>query len=287
MLTISKPKNQSGIKLQGDFFDLDRLYFAIFKLTGQFGIGMKCPFDGYSNLSEYVLALCYEIRHAIQGDRELIGVYNGVRQEWYEDDADDDDADDDEDKDNDEDDDDDDDDEDDINYDEDGADSKIEALHHGDYSKLGKDGLLKYFSNENAYYSTDMSIPEAMFHAWVLEDIIVQIDELKNYLLKSNNYALKDLNREYAVSKYKEDVALVSLYIGKMWTILYRVLGHSDYMKLQKIYQTQKAQRNQLLCKNYNTEKISQLIEEYSLKTKQGENPKLLLKTLLLMINQN
>lgn len=71
-------------ELEGDFFDFDRLYFPIFRLTGNFGNSPWKPSEGYDEVCEYILALCYELRHAWQGDRDLIGTFNGLSRSWFE-----------------------------------------------------------------------------------------------------------------------------------------------------------------------------------------------------------
>jgi hypothetical protein len=65
---------------------LDRLYFAIVKFTGFHGIDSQCTFPGYDAVCESLLGLCYEIRHAWQGARDIEQVYNGIHEDWFDDD---------------------------------------------------------------------------------------------------------------------------------------------------------------------------------------------------------
>lgn len=65
--------------------DLDRLYFAIYKFTEFHGVDSTCTFPGYDATCENLLGLCYEIRHAWQGDRDIEQVYNGIREDWFDD----------------------------------------------------------------------------------------------------------------------------------------------------------------------------------------------------------
>lgn len=83
MLTVGKG-NFNNIILRGDFWDFDRLYFAISKFTGDFGIDSTCPFPGYETICESLLGLCYELRKAQEGKRELYKQYNGIPEEWFE-----------------------------------------------------------------------------------------------------------------------------------------------------------------------------------------------------------
>lgn len=266
MLSISKPKDKFGIKLQGDFFDFDRLYFAIFKLTGQFGINSKCPFDGYGEVCEYILALCYEIRHAYQGDRGLVGVYNGIHKEWFESDENDKDYldlnDEDEDL---------------------GEGDELKTPYESTSPKFDQN-ILKDISFQNAYFSMDLSIPEAMFYAFVLEDVIQQIDVLKTYLQQKDAPYADDLADEYALSGYQEDVAIVSLFIGKMWRTLYHVLGKMDFHKIYAFYLNEKRLTDNLIFRNCDLNRIMCLIEDYIKQSQEMDNLDLLLNTLLLII---
>lgn len=63
MLFGEPTKKGAGIILWGDYHDLNNLYETISKLSDSLG-----PED---SISDFVLGLCYEIRHAYQGDREI------------------------------------------------------------------------------------------------------------------------------------------------------------------------------------------------------------------------
>ena len=63
MLFGQPTKKGAGIILWGDYHDLNNLYETISKLSDSLG-----PED---SISDFVLGLCYEIRHAYQGDREI------------------------------------------------------------------------------------------------------------------------------------------------------------------------------------------------------------------------
>jgi hypothetical protein len=262
MLSINKSNDKFGIQLQGDFFDFDRLYFAIYKLTGQFGVDSKCPFEGYAEVCEYILALCYELRHAYEGDRGLVSVYNGVHEDWFVKDEYDEEIDEDEDDDDFE---------------------EQEAANSIWFPKFSQD-ILKEISYQNAYFSTDISIPAAAFYAMVLEEVIQQVDILKANLLQSPNSVLRELADDYVSCGYREDAALVNLFIGKVWHTLYRVLKNKDYKELYEYYQNKKRKQNGLIFKNCNLDRINQLIEDYYEKSKGVDDPDLLMKTLIHMI---
>ncbi len=66
-MLVSKPTaHAAGIKIYGDYLDLNSLYETIHYLVD--GAPLS---GGEKGLGDFVLGLAYEIRHALQGDREL------------------------------------------------------------------------------------------------------------------------------------------------------------------------------------------------------------------------
>jgi len=57
MIIVEKAKEGNGVLLKGDFFDLDRLYFAIYKYTGFHGIDSECTFPGYDAVCENLISV--------------------------------------------------------------------------------------------------------------------------------------------------------------------------------------------------------------------------------------
>ncbi len=84
MITIRNTPNAAGVVISGDFEDLDNLVDAFHLIT-------VSEFDGgrnqqYIAMSTRVLGLCYDIRHASQGDREVELVHNNMTDEdmaWH------------------------------------------------------------------------------------------------------------------------------------------------------------------------------------------------------------
>ena len=65
-MLISEPtKYAAGIKIYGDYLDLNSLHETIHDLVEGVPLG-----GGESPLGEFVLGLAYDVRHAFQGDRE-------------------------------------------------------------------------------------------------------------------------------------------------------------------------------------------------------------------------
>ena len=81
MLSISTDENLTTTII-GEFWDFDRLYFAISKFTGDYGINTPCPFPGYETVCENLLGLNYELRHAMSGDRDITEHYSGIPEYW-------------------------------------------------------------------------------------------------------------------------------------------------------------------------------------------------------------
>ncbi|MCQ2462311.1 MAG: hypothetical protein MJ177_02760 [Clostridia bacterium] len=65
MITLKTTEHLTGVEISGSFEDLNMLYDALTNLTGD-----DMSYSGYYQSSLHVLALCYDIRHAYQGDRE-------------------------------------------------------------------------------------------------------------------------------------------------------------------------------------------------------------------------
>ena len=75
MLTITNTPNTAGVKISGDYFDLDRLNQAIYHV-----IGDEEKYYDYAGARMRILSISYEIRHAAQGDRNIESVFNGLHE---------------------------------------------------------------------------------------------------------------------------------------------------------------------------------------------------------------
>ena len=73
MLTVTATPNQAGVKISGEYFDLDNLVMSFYKV-----IGDEDKYYGYEGARMRILGLCYDIRHAAQGDRNIERVFNGL-----------------------------------------------------------------------------------------------------------------------------------------------------------------------------------------------------------------
>lgn len=81
MLQAKNTSNNVGVTLSGDYLDFHNLYESIYEIIG----------DEEENASYYttrlrVLGVCYDIRHAIMGDREIELVDNNMDREkmkWH------------------------------------------------------------------------------------------------------------------------------------------------------------------------------------------------------------
>ena len=65
MLSVKTTKMLAGVTISGTYSDLDLLYDALFNV-----IGTDRCYNGYYQSQLRVMGLCYEIRHAYQGDRQ-------------------------------------------------------------------------------------------------------------------------------------------------------------------------------------------------------------------------
>ncbi|WKA54327.1 DUF6904 family protein [Planococcus shixiaomingii] len=73
MLTITNTPNSTGVKISGDYFDLDGLNQAIYQI-----IGDEEKYYDYAGARMRILGISFEIRHAAQGDRNIEKVFNGL-----------------------------------------------------------------------------------------------------------------------------------------------------------------------------------------------------------------
>lgn len=89
MLNVEMTPNRLGFKVSGDYDDLDKLYDAVWMLTVADDESERVRTPGSPDeqiMSTRLLALCYDIRHAYQGDRELELVDSGMGKhhaEWH------------------------------------------------------------------------------------------------------------------------------------------------------------------------------------------------------------
>jgi hypothetical protein len=64
MINVKSTKQITGVEISGDYEDLNALYSALTNVIGEEGC-----YEDYYSCSMHVLGLCYDIRHAYQGDR--------------------------------------------------------------------------------------------------------------------------------------------------------------------------------------------------------------------------
>lgn len=76
MLEIKVTENYAGIEVRGDYNDLDKLYDCIFEIVGDE--------EEYPTLEKFriqTLVLCYDLRHAKQGSRQIELINNNIDEE--------------------------------------------------------------------------------------------------------------------------------------------------------------------------------------------------------------
>lgn len=73
MIFAKNTPNNTGIAIYGDFMDFENLYEALHNVVGD-----EDELIGYYSARIRVLGVCYDIRHALMGDREYEFVDNGL-----------------------------------------------------------------------------------------------------------------------------------------------------------------------------------------------------------------
>lgn len=73
MIFVKNTPNNTGVAVYGDHMDFENLYEALHTIVGD-----EEEFLSHVNARLRVLGVCYDIRHAIMGDREVEFVENGM-----------------------------------------------------------------------------------------------------------------------------------------------------------------------------------------------------------------
>ncbi|UZM99501.1 hypothetical protein OL548_04255 [Lysinibacillus sp. MHQ-1] len=73
MISIQSTEQLTGVQICGDFWDLDELTKAIYKVTGDAN-----KYYDYQGPRLRILSVCYKLRHAILGEHQIEFVSNGL-----------------------------------------------------------------------------------------------------------------------------------------------------------------------------------------------------------------
>ena len=84
MIQAANTPNLTGVTISGDFYDLDNLVNAFYEITTPDDGEISAKDRPYLNISNRILGLCYNIRHAGQGDRDIFTRENGILEHHQE-----------------------------------------------------------------------------------------------------------------------------------------------------------------------------------------------------------
>jgi len=76
MIFVKNTPNNTGVAVYGDYMDFENLYEALHTVAGN-----EDEFAGFEAARIRVLGVCYDIRHALMGDRGIEFVDNGMDEE--------------------------------------------------------------------------------------------------------------------------------------------------------------------------------------------------------------
>ncbi|GAB6179029.1 hypothetical protein JCM14036_03480 [Desulfotomaculum defluvii] len=76
MLYAKNTPNNTGVAIYGDFMDFEALYDQLHEIVGDEGV-----YPSYDTARIRVLGVCYDLRHAMMGDREIEFIDNGMDQD--------------------------------------------------------------------------------------------------------------------------------------------------------------------------------------------------------------
>lgn len=266
MIVVQKAENTNGVLLQGDFFDFDRLYFAIMKFTGFHGMDDDCTFPDCYDVCEATLGLCYEMRHAWQGDRDIVQMYNGIRHEWFSDNL-----------------------EHTMHLDVNPSDSAGDDVFIDAKSNLTGADFIRFLRKDfpdvtesNAYFSVNLIFPEAVFYALVLSDLVKLKDIfiLSRKRMVESDKSMKEINQEYLLFQAEQDVARIIIFVEQTFHALYRFIGEDNYDRFRA-----KLTSIRSFSQKCNLRHIMQLISDYGEKEYDQDNPEILTSTLLSFFN--
>ena len=78
MIKFENTENLTGVSISGDYYDFERLVDSLHTITV---VEYSEKNSDYAEISIRVLGICYDIRHAYQGDREVILMDNNMDDE--------------------------------------------------------------------------------------------------------------------------------------------------------------------------------------------------------------
>lgn len=76
MLSVISTPNHTGVKISGDYFDLEELNQSIYKIIGDEG-----KYFGFEGGRKRILSVAYRIRQAAQGDQNIEFVFNALHEQ--------------------------------------------------------------------------------------------------------------------------------------------------------------------------------------------------------------
>jgi hypothetical protein len=78
MISVKSTPSLAGVEISGGYDDFDSLYDAISAITDE---QLLSEYPRYQNVAIRLLGFSYDLRHAMQGDREIALVDNGMTEE--------------------------------------------------------------------------------------------------------------------------------------------------------------------------------------------------------------
>jgi hypothetical protein len=76
VIHVKNTPNNTGVAVYGDYMDFEELYEALHSIVGD-----EDEFISYEAARLRVLGVCYDIRHALMGDREIEFIDNGMNED--------------------------------------------------------------------------------------------------------------------------------------------------------------------------------------------------------------
>lgn len=208
--------------------------------------------------------MCYEIRHAWQGDRDIEQVFNGIHEDWFDD------------------------------YNENAALKNIDENNSDDMWDEKPNGVEAYQDDElaikfsrrdfpdvtksNTYFSIPLSFPEAIFYSLILLELLKKKDiflQVRKQLAEKKDGST-ELNKEYYHFQAHEDIARIILFTNQTLRTLYRFIGEEKYNTFINRFLGYKD-----FFLNCDLEYINSILEDYGEKEYINDNPDCLFSVLI------
>ncbi|MGN0240751.1 MAG: DUF6904 family protein [Candidatus Weimeria sp.] len=188
MIRIVPTEHMIGVKLQGDYNDLQELYDALGRYLEFYQVSTDYPYDDY----EYLLALNYDIRHAYMGTRDVTAVENNYDEYIF------------------------------------AKTSEDSYADLSDEEKALLKQYRKDFTKNNLYFSVDIAVPLILYYIVVFQKVLDGYYSNTWFKKYNDHLCSEGIDLSYDPMTAEQDRAQMHLFIAAVWDYLKSILGEED-----------------------------------------------------------